>query len=226
MFVQNSDKKVREIDFAAKIRIPAGSSSGSYTLNIKDESFYEDNESIKIVAAGSGLSINPVSLITESSVDYLSFDSVTADKTDDGTNGLTLVSDDNAPSVQVTTSTTSIEEDGGVATVSFTIGGAAESGTKMDLDDGLKDEFIFIGNYQDHKYYIAQEWRSWNDAKDRATALGGYLLTISSQAENDFIQNNLGDYKWDSYWLGYSDTAEEGTFVWANGSDVGKLTRA
>jgi hypothetical protein len=54
------------------------------------------------------LSINPVSLITESSVDYLSFDSVTADKTDDGTNGLTLVSDDNAPSVQVTTSTTSI----------------------------------------------------------------------------------------------------------------------
>jgi len=220
VFVQNSDKKVREIDFAAKIRIPAGSSSGSYTLNIKDESFYEDNESIKIVAAGSGLSINPVSLITESSVDYLSFDSVTADKTDDGTNGLTLVSDDNAPSVQVTTSTTSIEEDGGVATVSFTIGGAAESGTKMDLDDGLKDEFIFIGNYQDHKYYIAQEWRSWNDAKDRATALGGYLLTISSQAENDFIQNNLGDYKWDSYWLGYSDTAEEGTFVWANGSDA------
>ena len=66
VLVQNSDKKVREIDFAAKIRIPAGSSSGSYTLNIKDESFYEDNESIKIVAAGSGLSINPVSLITES----------------------------------------------------------------------------------------------------------------------------------------------------------------
>ena len=226
VFVQNSDKKVREIDFAAKIRIPAGSQSGSYTLNIKDESFYEDNESIQIVGAGSGLSINPINIFTVgsggSAVDYLSFDSTTAkdDNATDGTNGLVLVSDDNAPSVQVTTSTTTIQENGGVATVSFTIGGAAESGTKMDLDDGLKDEFIFIGNYQDHKYYIAQEWRSWNEAKDRATALGGYMLTISSQAENDFIQNNLGDFKWDSYWLGYSDTAEEGTFVWANGSDA------
>ena len=66
VFVQNSDKKVREIDFAAKIRIPAGSTTGSYSLNIKDESFYEDNESIKIVGAGSGspaLVINPINLI-------------------------------------------------------------------------------------------------------------------------------------------------------------------
>ena len=51
-----------------------------------------------------------------------------------------------------------IAENGGVSTVSFTIGGAAESGTKMDLDDGLKGEFPYIGNYQDHKYYISREW--------------------------------------------------------------------
>ena len=112
-----------------------------------------------------------------------------------------------------------IAENGGVSTVSFTIGGAAESGTKMDLDDGLKGEFPYIGNYQDHKYYISREWLSWADAKARADALGGYLLTINSEAENTWVKDNLGDYKWDSYWLGLNDINEEGTFVWDNGSE-------
>ena len=90
----------------------------------------------------------------------------------------------------------------------------------MDLDDGLKGEYPFIGNFQDHKYYIVQDWVSWETARQNAIDLGGYLLTINSAAENNFIQNNIGDnYKWDSYWIGFSDTAEEGTFVWANGSD-------
>ena len=225
VFVQNSDQKVREIDFASKIRIPAGQTTGTFTLNIKDESFYESNETIQFVATGSGLIINTKNLITVgsggSAVDYLSFDSTTTktDNATDGTNGIVLASEDNAPTVQVVASEANIAENGGVSTVSFTIGGAAESGTKMDLDDGLKGEFPYIGNYQDHKYYISREWLSWADAKARADALGGYLLTINSEAENTWVKDNLGDYKWDSYWLGYSDTAEEGTFVWANGSD-------
>jgi hypothetical protein len=53
----------------------------------------------------------------------------------------------------------------------------------------------------------------------RATALGGYLLTINSEAENTWVTSNLGDYKWDSYWIGFNDKTEEGTFVWANGAD-------
>tara|TARA_X000000368_G_scaffold415818_1_gene408349 strand:- start:44 stop:15682 length:15639 start_codon:yes stop_codon:yes gene_type:complete len=222
VFVQYDDKKARTIDFSSKIRIPAGQTTGTYVLNIKDESFYEDNETIKIVAAGTNVSINTKNLITESGTDYLSFDSTTTKATNatDGTNGIILVSDDSAPTVQVVASETSIAENGGVSKVSFQIGGASESGTKMDLDDGLKGEFPYIGNYQDHKYYIAHEWLNWTEAKDRATALGGYLLTINSEAENNFIKNNLGDnYKWDSYWIGFNDIDEEGTFVWANGSD-------
>ena len=61
----------------------------------------------------------------------------------------------------------------------------------MDLDDGLKEDFPYIGTYQDHKYYIAHEWLSWSEAKDRAEALGGYLLTINSEAENTWLKDNL-----------------------------------
>jgi len=223
VFVQYDDKKARTIDFSSKIRIPAGQTTGTYVLNIKDESFYEDNETIKIVGAGTSVSINTKNLITESGTDYLSFDSTTTKATNatDGTNGIILASDDAAPTVQVVATEASIAENGGVSKVSFQIGGAAESGTKMDLDDGLKGEFPYIGNYQDHKYYIVQEWINWEDARDRAIALGGYLLTINSEAENTFIKDNLGDnYKWDSYWIGYNDKDDEGTFVWANGSDA------
>ena len=104
---------------------------GSYTLNIKDESFYEDNETIKFVATGSNVSINSKNLITESSTDYLSFDSTTAksENATDGTNGIILVSDDSAPTAQIVASESTIAENGGVSKVSFTIGGASESGS-------------------------------------------------------------------------------------------------
>jgi hypothetical protein len=68
VFVQYDDKKARTIDFSSKIRIPAGQTTGTYVLNIKDESFYEDNETIKIVDAGTSVSINTKNLITDSSL--------------------------------------------------------------------------------------------------------------------------------------------------------------
>ena len=223
-FIQRDNGKVRQIDFASKIRIPAGSNSGTYTLTIKDESFYEIAETIKIIASGgSNAAINTNNLFTVGSTDYISFDSTTAKASNasDGTNGLILISEDLAPSVQITASESNIVENGGVSTVSFQIGGASESGTKMDLDDGLKNDFPFIGTYQDHKYYIAYEWLNWDEAKLRAEELGGYLLTINNADENTWVVNNLGEnYKWDSYWLGYNDKDTEGTFVWANGSEA------
>src|SRR5262249_14543898 len=32
---------------------------------------------------------------------------------------------------------------------------------------------------------------TWDEAKAMATSMGGYLVTITSQAENDFIKNNV-----------------------------------
>ena len=221
VFVQYDDQKVRQLDFSSKIRISAGQTSGTYTLNIKDESFYESNETIKIIASGSGTTINTKNLITDGSDNYLSFDSTTASDIDatDGTNGIVLASDDPPPTVAIVASEINIAENGGVSTVSFQIGDAGESGSKTDLDDGLKADYPYLGKFGDHKYYLGRDWISWEKANNAATDLGGYLVTINSADENAWIVNNLGDYKWDSYWIGYNDRSEEGTFVWSNGSD-------
>ena len=212
-----SEGGLREIDFKGTLRIPAGQTTGTYTLNIRDESIDEDNETIILKPTANSLAINPKNLKTVSSVDYMSFDSTTDDKTD-GTNGLVIIDNDNPPTVSVTASSLNVAEAGGTTKLTFQIGDASSAGSKMDLDEGLKGDYPYIGTYNDHKYYIAQQWIRWTEAKEIAANLGGYLLTIDSEAENNWVKNNLGDYKWDTYWLGYSDAAEEGTFVWDNGS--------
>ena len=53
-------------------------------------------------------------------------------------------------------------------------------------------------------------------ARFNANALGGYLVAINDPAEDAFIQANFPG----SYWIGLSDSASEGTFVWDNGDPL------
>ncbi len=53
-------------------------------------------------------------------------------------------------------------------------------------------------------------------AKFNANALGGYLVAINDPAEDAFIQANFPG----SYWIGLSDSASEGTFVWDSGEPL------
>jgi hypothetical protein len=66
--------------------------------------------------------------------------------------------------------------------------------------------------------------QAFNDAANK----GGYLLTITSQEEQDFINNNFNpgpatgvipDLGWG--WIGASDEGSEGTFTWRNGPEFG-----
>lgn len=45
--------------------------------------------------------------------------------------------------------------------------------------------------------------------------MGGHLVTINDAAENTFIANTFGGDR--AVWLGFTDAAEEGTFVWVTG---------
>ena len=53
-------------------------------------------------------------------------------------------------------------------------------------------------------------------ARFNANALGGYLVAINDAAEDAFIQANFSG----SYWIGLSDQATEGTYVWDNGDPL------
>ncbi len=76
-----------------------------------------------------------------------------------------------------------------------------------------------------HVYQYIGDQVTWQDAYDAAAAatydgVPGYLATITSQAENDFIQSKLsGDG-----WLGASDSDDyggEGVWEWAAGPEAG-----
>ena len=69
-----------------------------------------------------------------------------------------------------------------------------------------------------HWYQRFDNTMTWHDAKDYCENLGGYLATINSQAEDDFVYDNLGAFSPHEYvWLGATDEAQEGTWKWVTG---------
>lgn len=82
---------------------------------------------------------------------------------------------------------------------------------------------LWAGN--GHYYEFISTVSTWTDA--RAAALGstfngqtGYLATVTSQAENDFVFSLLGQGT-QGGWLGGTDAVAEGTWRWADGPETG-----
>lgn len=59
---------------------------------------------------------------------------------------------------------------------------------------------------------------AWPDAQAEADALGGYLLTIESAAELNFVRNTFG--RTELFWTGLNTDNGSGSFQWANGETV------
>jgi hypothetical protein len=63
-----------------------------------------------------------------------------------------------------------------------------------------------------HYYKLYTTPSTWASAKSSAESLGGYLVTITSQAENSWLQTNVGTSS--TPWLGGTDEVTEGTWAW------------
>ena len=59
---------------------------------------------------------------------------------------------------------------------------------------------------------------SWDNAENNAVALGGHLVTINDAAEEAWLRAIFGGET--RYWIGFTDAAVEGTWVWASGEPV------
>ncbi|MFO7695301.1 MAG: VPDSG-CTERM sorting domain-containing protein [Vicinamibacterales bacterium] len=72
--------------------------------------------------------------------------------------------------------------------------------------------------YGGHTYYVLSQ-STWWDAETEAVALGGHLVTVGDQAENDWLMATFGSAALtiEGFWLGLSDVATEGTHVWTSG---------
>lgn len=67
-------------------------------------------------------------------------------------------------------------------------------------------------NYNGHSYYRSTGSAFWTIARQNCVSMGGYLVTITSAAENSFIFN-----LWPSGWIGLTDEVNEGQWRWVTG---------
>ncbi len=74
-----------------------------------------------------------------------------------------------------------------------------------------------IENPSNSHWYLRVETKIyWHDAKDYCEAQGGYLATLTSQQENDFVYNQLCS-PGHNYCLGGTDENTEGQWEWITG---------
>ena len=200
LFIEDlSSGSIRKVDFINKLRIPAGQSSGTFTLSILDDGVYEEDETIV------------VKVTTAENIQFTADEAVVS---------YTLQDDDSAPQVSVVSNLDLIDEEGGQAILTFKLGDASESGGKLDMSPGLKSNYIYLGEKDNHKYYLSERHEHYNTAKQIASDAGGYLAAVESAAENTFIRDKMKDagYNHNSVWIGFNDEESEGNFKWVNGS--------
>lgn len=74
----------------------------------------------------------------------------------------------------------------------------------------------------EHEYFLLSPG-GWRESEALAIALGGHLVTIDDASEQAWVFDAFG--AWGgirrSLWIGLNDAAQEGMFVWADGSQAG-----
>jgi hypothetical protein len=77
----------------------------------------------------------------------------------------------------------------------------------------------------DHYYEFRSDVTNWHQAfafaeSSQHLGLPGYLITITSEAENDFILANVTNH---FAYAGGSDSAAEGLWEWVSGPEIGEV---
>ncbi len=76
--------------------------------------------------------------------------------------------------------------------------------------------------YNTHTYAITSSAMTFAEAKAAAAAVGGYLTTVNTKAENTFLTEKFyAAYGNKALWIGANDIATEATWIWDNGTTSG-----
>uniref|UniRef100_A0A3Q2QQ96 C-type lectin domain-containing protein n=1 Tax=Fundulus heteroclitus TaxID=8078 RepID=A0A3Q2QQ96_FUNHE len=73
-------------------------------------------------------------------------------------------------------------------------------------------------------YKFSTRKSSWNESRDSCKDLGGDLVKIDSREEQMFLfgrlSNIMEDNLEDMFWIGLTDSKEEGRWLWVDGSPL------
>ena len=111
---------------------------------------------------------------------------------------------------------------GNIKNCSFNV--TVETSSNTTCPDSING-YILLGEFENHKYYVSQNvsepWPNnqnnittvgnWLQSESTAEANGGYLASINSAEENQFIYDKIGNT---SVFIGLSDLQGDGTYEW------------
>ena len=153
-------------------------------------------------------------------VDYLTFGSTATAGSDYTPVTGTAIFDDGQTSQTITIPILEDTLAEGQETFSVTItnptGGArllAPRTATITIDDN--DLLPGAGVYNGNQYLLTSPFLTWQEARAEAESLGGNLVTINDQAEQDWLQNAFGEAE--QFWIGYNDQDAENFFQWSSG---------
>jgi len=71
--------------------------------------------------------------------------------------------------------------------------------------------------YNGHYYELTSGTGTWGWCEAEAVSKGGHLVTINDSTEEAWLQSTFGTRY---LWIGFTDQASEGTWVWISGEPV------
>jgi len=130
------------------------------------------------------------------------------------TTGLTFTGGTSGSTLQFTGTLANVNA--ALATLRYTRGSVGTDTLEVSLVS--PGEVFFSDN--GHLYEYISQTTTWTQARDAALLLtrygaNGYLTTITSQNENDFVAARLAN----AGWMGASDAGTEGTWKWVTGPE-------
>ncbi|MEM7085250.1 MAG: HYR domain-containing protein [Bacteroidota bacterium] len=121
------------------------------------------------------------------------------------------VNDTEAPQIASCPADITVNNDTGVcgATVNY------ETPLALDnCDPTIFAGFTYLGNYDNKAYYVSNNSSDGPDAFIAAEAQNGFVATIVSQDQNDWLRNVLNTEGVGEAIIGFTDRDVEGTFTW------------
>ena len=160
--------------------IPAGSTTATFNISGIDDTVFESNETISVTPASGEATLASSAPLT-----------------------LILTSDELTPKVEIASFDSVLDENGNPIEILVGLtdaSGAAAVWENTELPADASNSYDFMGEFEGHKYYFSRFPQNFFQAYDIAKQLGGQLLVIESQEENDYISSIMIH---DGTWIGH-----------------------